>query len=371
MERVFNMERKEIRVLQIGVHDKIGGIETFIMNYYRNMNRSIIQFDFVSMFNKLYFEDEMINLGAKIYKIANVKKNPIKYYFQIKKIIKENNYKIVHVNMLSAANIIPIIAAKKAGAKTIIAHSHNTDVPKNILRKFLNNINKNLIIKNATKLLACSEKAGNWMFGSNKQFDIIPNAIEMEKFIYNPIIREKIRKKNNIENELVIGHVGRMCEQKNHEFLIDCFYKVTKKNPNVVLMLIGEGEFENKLRTKVKQLNISEKVKFIGVVNNVQDYFQAMDLFVLPSKFEGLGIVLIEAQTSGLQCIAADCVPRETNIFNKIHFEELEKNSRAEDILKFDNIKYDRQIDNKKINSSEYNIIKAAKNLQNLYLEMN
>ena len=193
----------------------------------------------------------------------------------------------------------------------------------------------------------------------------------MEKFIYNPVIREEIREKNNIKNELVIGHVGRMCEQKNHDFLIDCFYEVTKKNPNVVLMLIGEGEFEKKLRTKVEQLNISEKVKFIGVVNNVQDYFQAMDLFVLPSKFEGLGIVLIEAQTSGLQCIAADCVPQETNIFNKVHFEKLEKNSWSEDILKFDNIKYNRQIDNKKINSSEYNIIKAAKNLQNLYLKMN
>ena len=105
------MEREKIRVLQIGVHDKIGGVETFIMNYYRNINRSIIQFDFISMFNKLCFEDEMINLGAKIYKVTNVKKNPIKYYFQLKKIIKENNYKIVHVNMLSAANIVPIIAA--------------------------------------------------------------------------------------------------------------------------------------------------------------------------------------------------------------------------------------------------------------------
>lgn len=365
------MEREKIRVLQIGVHDKIGGVETFIMNYYRNINRSIIQFDFISMFNKLCFEDEMINLGAKIYKVTNVKKNPIKYYFQLKKRIKENNYKIVHVNMLSAANIVPIIAAKKAGAKTIIAHSHNTDVPKKILKKFLNNINKNIIIKKATNLWACSKKAGNWMFDNKRQFDIIPNAIEMEKFIYNPVIREEIREKNNIKNELVIGHVGRMCEQKNHDFLIDCFYEVTKKNPNVVLMLIGEGEFEKKLRTKVEQLNISEKVKFIGVVNNVQDYFQAMDLFVLPSKFEGLGIVLIEAQTSGLQCIAADCVPQETNIFNKVHFEKLEKNSWSEDILKFDNIKYNRQIDNKKINSSEYNIIKAAKNLQNLYLKMN
>ena len=341
------MEREKIRVLQIGVHDKIGGVETFIMNYYRNINRSIIQFDFISMFNKLCFEDEMINLGAKIYKVTNVKKNPIKYYFQLKKIIKENNYKIVHVNMLSAANIVPIIAAKKAGAKTIIAHSHNTDVPKKILKKFLNNINKNIIIKKATNLWACSKKAGNWMFDNKRQFDIIPNAIEMEKFIYNPVIREKIREKNNIKNELVIGHVGRMCEQKN------------------------QGEFEKKLRTKVEQLNISEKVKFVGVVNNVQDYFQAMDLFVLPSKFEGLGIVLIEAQTSGLQCIAADCVPQETNIFNKVHFEKLEKNSWSEDILKFDNIKYNRQIDNKKINSSEYNIIKAAKNLQNLYLKMN
>ena len=183
MERVSN--NNAVRVLQIGMHDKIGGIETFLMSYYRNIDREKIQFDFINPYNSLCFEDEIKEMGGKIYNVPFFKRKPIQYYFSLKKIIKNNQYQIVHVNMLSAANIIPLLAAKMAGVKTIIAHSHNNEIPKSFIKKILNKINKKIMFNCSNVYFACSKNAGDWMFEGKKEYRIIRNAIDFKRFESN------------------------------------------------------------------------------------------------------------------------------------------------------------------------------------------
>ena len=351
-----------IRILQIGMHDKIGGVETFLMNYYRNIDRKKVQFDFINMFDKLCFEDEIKKLGGNVYKVSNVKKRPIKYYNDIRKIIRENDYKIVHINMLSMANIVPILAAHKEGVKHIILHSHNTGTPSVLIKKILDRLNKNVAIKNATDFFACSKLAGEWLYGDRTNFEVISNAIEPEKFKYDEKTRKLIRKKLGVEENFVIGHVGRFSEQKNHEFLINMFSKFAKTCPNSRLLLIGEGELKNKIENLVKKLEISNQVILLEPKSNIQDYYQAMDVFVLPSKFEGLGIVLVEAQANGLQCICSNVVPDEVKIINTLEKVPLKidswikafndrKDRVPEDIVldEFKENKYDISVEAKKL----------------------
>ena len=357
-----------IRVLQIGMHDKIGGVETFLMNYYRNINRKMIQFDFINMFDKLYYDNEIKKLGGKVYNVQNVKKNPVSYYQAIKKIVKENQYNIVHINMLSMANILPIIAAKKGGAKHIIIHSHNTGTPKGILRKILDKLNKSIAIKNATNYFACSNLAGKWMFSGKAEFEIINNAIDIEKFEYNANVRENIRKGLNIKNEVIIGHIGRFCEQKNHIFLINMFEQFCKIDKNSKLLLIGEGELKEKIILEIQKRKLDDRVIILTPKDDIQNYYQAMDVFVLPSKFEGLGIVAIEAQANGLQCICSDAIPDEVKLLNT--FKKIPLNySEWIDELKNMSCRLGKEESKCALQRNSYDIKIEAKKLMNKYIE--
>ena len=316
------------RILQIGMHDQLGGIENFLMNYYRNIDRNNVQFDFINMYNKDFcFKKDIEELGGKIYKVTNVKKNPIKYFYDIEAIIKENNYEIVHIHMLSAANILPILAAKKAGTKKIIVHSHSSNVPKSLVKRLLNSINKKVINRKADVFLACSQKAGKWLYGDNEQFTIVNNAIDIEKFRFNSIVRKEIREKYGLENSLVIGHVGRFEEEKNHIFLVKILKKLKEKNKCIKLLLIGEGTLKEQIEKEVIHEGLQKDVIFVGNTYNVNEFYQAMDAFVLPSFFEGLPIVLIEAQVSGLRCFTSkERVSKEADISGRTEYIKLENN---------------------------------------------
>lgn len=354
-----------LRILIVGMHDKIGGVETFLMNYYRNINREEIQFDFINMYDKLCFEEEIIQLGGKIYNVPNVKKHPIKYYNEIKKIIINNSYNIVHINMLSVANILPILAAKSAKTKNIIVHSHNSNTPKGIIRKILNKVNKKIMLKKATDFFACSNLAGEWMFGKKQKFHVINNAIDIQKYQYNENIRNKIRKELNIDDKFVIGHVGRFDYQKNHSFLIDIFYEIQKNEKNSILLLIGEGKLIDDIKQKVKNLKIQDKVKFLGITNNVNDYLQAMDVFILPSRFEGLPVTGIEAQANGIESFFSDNISKEIQINDNVYLISLlqEPEYWAQKIL---NAKHERVL-NKLYN---YDIKVKVKELEKIYISM-
>ena len=356
------------RILQIGMHNKIGGVETFLMNYYRNIDKNKIQFDFINMFDKLCFEEEINSLGGKIFKVTNVKKNPIKYYNEIKKIIEKNKYEIVHINMLSMANILPVLAAKMAGTKHIIVHSHNTNTPQGIIRKILDKLNKNIVLNIATDLYACSKIAGIWMFGKNREFKVINNAVDVEKFRYDEKTRKIIRERLNLEDKFVIGHVGRFCEQKNHEYLIEIFKKINKKMKDTILLTIGEGELKNNIKEKVEKYGLKDKVIFLDPVKNVNEYLQAMDIFLLPSKFEGLPVVGVEAETSGLMVITSSTVSRELPILELSKYCSLDNiNEWCEAIESNLPKRKDRSEDIEKAN---YSIKKEAKKLEKMYENM-
>lgn len=355
------------RILIFGMHDKIGGVETFLMNYYRNIDREKVQFDFINMYDTLCFEDEIIAMGGKIYKVINVKKNPFKYYRQLFKLIKENGYDTIHVNMLSMANIIPIIVAKRLKIKNIIIHSHNTSTPHGLIRKVMDKLNKKIAINAATHLVACSKLAGDWMFGNKKDFSVVNNAIDLDKYKYDLQIRNKIRDELHVQDKFVIGNIARFSEQKNHEFLIDIFKEISLIEPSAVLLLIGEGDLKEKIKEKVNRYGLTKKVLFLEPVSNANDYYQAMDVFVLTSLFEGLPVVGIEAQASGTNCVFANTITRELELtyFAKFIGLNESKEKWAQEIVELKN-KGKMNVENTKL-IERYNIVKETEKLLNIY----
>lgn len=361
-----------IRVLQIGMYNNLGGIETFLYNYYRKIDKEKVQFDFINMYDKICFQEELINLGAKIHNVTNVKINPIKCKNEIVRLIKANKYEIVHINMLSAANVIPLIAAKKAGVKVIIAHSHNANTPKNIIKKFLHKVNKRIILSSATHYFACSEKAGKWLFGesNSNRVTVVNNAVEVEKFTFNKELRRAYRELEQLDNKFVIGHVGRFSEQKNHDFLIDIFKSIYDRNNNSVLLLIGIGELEDTIRKKVKKLGLEENVKFLGLREDVNKLYNVMDVFLLPSLFEGLPIVGVEAQISGLKCIFSDTITPEVKLTDNCKFISLDDSvEKWADIVLEAVGNYSRNNINKVLEKSCYDINAQARAIEKFYLD--
>ncbi|MCI8568946.1 MAG: glycosyltransferase family 1 protein [Bacilli bacterium] len=315
-----------LRVLQIGMTDNWGGIESYLINYYRNIDRNKIQFDFINIYDKkLYFQDEIEKFGGKVYNVHSYYKNPKKYIEDVANIIKKNNYEIVHCNMNSAVFLYPLKAAKKGGAKVIISHAHNASSDKGILKAFLHNINKNFISKYANVFFSCSDKAGKWFFNekirTSSNYYIVNNAIDTEKYEFSELVRAKKRKELNINEDcFVIGHVGRFCKQKNHDFILAVFKKIKEDNKNnIKLVLVGVGPLEEKIKDQAKKMGFYSDVIFLGQRNDVNELMSIFDLFFLPSLYEGLPLVGIEAQASGLKCVLSSEITKELNILSSIN----------------------------------------------------
>lgn len=319
-----------LRILQIGMTPNAGGIETFVMNYYRNIDKKEIQYDFINIYDKqLKNNDEIISLGGKIYKTTSYYKRPFKYMKELKKIINDGNYEIIHCNMSSAVFLWPLIAAKQSKAKIVIAHAHNSLSDKGVIKAIIHKINKRFIPLFANRFVYCSSKAGEWFFSKrirkSKRYIKLNNAIDIDKFLYNEETRKKIRKANNIKDTtLVIGHVGRFVKVKNHTFLIDIFHSIKQKQADSKLILIGDGELEQKIKEKVANLNLQDDVLFIGTIDNVNEYMQAIDAFIFPSITEGLPFVGVEAQASGVNFFPSDSITKELNISKNINYISLD-----------------------------------------------
>lgn len=316
-----------IRVLQVFAQMNRGGAETMIMNLYRNIDRSKIQFDFVvHTEDNCFFDDEIRKLGGRIFRIPTYKgKNHLSYSNYWKSIFENHSeYRIIHGHVRSTASIYLNIA-KKYNLVTI-AHSHSTSSGKG-LPAVVKNTLQYPIRYIADYCFACSLSAGKWLFGQKtikkNNFYILNNAISAHEFTFNIDSRNKIRKEFQIENQFVIGHVGRFHELKNHEFLIEIFKSVYEKNRNAILMLVGDGELRKKIEKKVNDLGLTNQVVFTGVRSDIPELLQAMDVFVFPSFYEGLGIVAIEAQASGLPCVVSDTLPNEVLITNLIKKESI------------------------------------------------
>ena len=309
---------KPIRVLHvIGIMNR-GGAETMIMNLYRHIDRSKVQFDFVENSSEpAIFDEEIISLGGRIYRCPHYNgKNHFTYvkwwneFFQA----HSKEYPIVHGQLGSTAAIYLAIA-KKYGVYTI-AHSHNTNANRS-LQQVAYAVYSFPTRFVADHFFACSAEAARDRFGrkisENHQLcQVLKNAIDLQQFFISASNREYIRKKYAIDKDaFVIGHIGRFAEQKNHRFLIEVFEQIVRDFPNAVLLLVGDGELRSKIENMVFEHNLTQNVIFAGVQTNVQEFYQAMDVFAFPSLYEGLGIVLIEAQASGLPCCVSDSVSQE------------------------------------------------------------
>ena len=269
-----------------------GGVESVVMNYYKNIDINRIQFHFLCDEDSTDIPyEEIEKLGGKVIVIPPYQKL-FKYQKELYRIFKENNYKIIHSH-INALSVFPLRIAKKAGVPIRIAHSHSTsnkkEWKKNILKMILRPFSKLY----ANNYFACTEYAGKWLFGKKvverKELNVINNAIDLKKFEFNENTREDLRKELGIkEDVLVIGHVGRFMKQKNHEFLIDVFEKAIKQDDNIYLILVGQGPLEDKIKEMAKEKGIEYKILFLGQRNDVNKLYQAMDIFVLPSLYEGL-----------------------------------------------------------------------------------
>lgn len=358
-----------------------GGIQTFVIENIKHMNRDKLQVDFLLLDdgeNYTKEENELIKLGCNVYKLDGIWIRNImdfrKYKLKLNEFFsKHNNYKIVHLHS-SSKNYLVLKVAKQYKIPIRIAHSHNIDFQtKNPIKKLLGDILKIPLKYYATDYFACSKLAGEWLFGkkiiNGKNFHIIHNAVDLKKFKFNINDRNKIRKELNISDEdLVIGHVGRFTTQKNHKFLIDIFYEIYLQNSNSKLILIGKGKKEEEIYKKVSKLGLQKNVIFEGFKFNVNEYMSAMDIFVFPSLYEGLGLVLIEAQANGLKCFTSkNVVPLEAKVSNSLEYIELNKSPQywASEILKVNSSRTDNY---KEIINKGYDIEDTAKFLEDFYI---
>lgn len=374
------MNEKKIKIIEYGALTSTkGGIESYVITQLRYINKKKIKIDFLvpNENEKLAYEDEIIELGSEIYRdYIRWKKNFFGHYYTLYKFFKKHKgeYDIAVGNYLDLQNINFLIMAKLFGVKTCIAHAHMAyESRKSIIKYFLVKINRLLSLYFCDYLWACSEVAGRWMFGDylwNKKDNlVIKNTIDNDKYKYNKIIRNKIRKLLSIDNSFVIGHVGRFVNQKNHDFILEIYSEIVKKIPNSYLILIGKGILEENIKNKAQKLKLDDKILFLGEKDNVNELLQAMDVFIFPSKHEGLPVALIEAQAAGLKIYTSEeGVSKEVKITDLIEFISLkkDKNYWADSIVA--NSKYYRKDMSKKIIENGYDTRTSINKMESFYL---
>ena len=338
-----------------------GGVEAVIMNYYRHIDRTKVQFDFICDEDSTNIPyEEIEKLGGHVILCPPYQKL-FKYMKFLESLFREKKYRIVHSN-INTLSVFPLRAAKKAGVKVRIAHSHSTSNPREWKKNLLKNTLRSFSKKYATDYFACSEHAGRYLFGDRAIEDgrvkIIRNAIEVEKYRYDREAREKIRKEIGIaSSDYVIGHIGRFVKQKNHDALIDIFAMCKKHIKNSKLILVGQGPLRAKIEEKVAKLGLGDDVFFLGQRNDTNKIYSAFDVFCLPSLYEGLAVVGVEAQANGVPSMFSKNVPREVAITPLAMFFDMKDTSA---ILK----KHDRCFHE----LTEWNIKNTAIVLQRLYL---
>ena len=357
-----------MRILQVVNDMHRAGLETMLMNYYRNIDRDKIQFDFLT--HRPYksdYDDEILSMGGKMFYAPRLYPQNYPQYFRwAQKFFKEHpEYKIIHSH-IDAMSYLPLCAAKRAGVPIRIAHSHNTSIDRDF-KYPLKQLFRKQLVKVANEYCACGDEAGKFLFGE-RDFKIIPNAIEIDKFMFDNRIREEMRKNLGLEGQFVVGHVGRLSYQKNHGFLIDIFKELHQLNEKSRLLLVGVGEKKEEIRKKIKECGLEHLVMFLGNRSDVNLIYQAMDVFVMPSFFEGVPVTGIEAQFAGLMCIFSDRVPREvdfsqTSQFLSLDISPMEWVSRILQTYR-ENNRYEKSI---KVQESNYNIKNAHQILEDYY----
>ncbi len=317
-----------IKVLQIVTTMNRGGLETMLMNYYRQIDKGKIQFDFlVHTPNVSDYDKEIESLGGHVYHISRLipwsqsYKKELKVFF-----FNHPEYKVVHVHQ-DCLSSVALSVAKECEIPIRIAHSHNSNQDHNL--KYLVKLHyMKSIPAYATDLFACGKDAGDWMFRGHL-YQILNNAVNTKDYKYDKDLSYKIKSSLNLQDKIVYGHVGRFNEQKNHAYLIDIFNEILKKQSNAHLLLVGDGDLRSSIEEKIKSLKLEDHITLTGVRSDVNELLQAMDVFVFPSLYEGLPFVLVEAQSSGLPCLISNTIPQDCVLTNLIHYKDLNDSAES------------------------------------------
>jgi glycosyltransferase involved in cell wall biosynthesis len=369
------MVNKKIKVLHVIGKPPKGGVASFLRSIQSNIDTSKIQFDYLinSSIPDEEFEIFVKQYGGKVFWLPDLKyKNTIEYLKALTNFYRNNSdYKILHVHSPNIG-VFNNFLAKKYNIKHRIMHSHSTKSSSKLSARLRNFFLLIPLRWQSNLYFACTQQAGKYLFGkralNNGEVHIIKNGINVKEFCYKHQVRSLMREKLGIKEDFVVGHVGRFAKEKNHDFLINVFAEIHKKMENSTLILIGDGELLDTVKDKVHELGIAEKVIFLGDTDNVSEVMQAMDIFVLPSFFEGLGIVGIEAQASGLPCFVSTGVPEELDITKLVTHIPLQKGADywAQQIMQSVKSK-DRTQAFKEVLKSGYDIQEVAKVLEEIY----
>ena len=344
------------------------GVSSYALNYYKRLNHSLIHMDFLVMkkSEKQCYET-ILKENSKVYELIKGNESFFDYIKRIDMFFKENasNYDVIHCHVYNSGAFV-LRSAKKYGIKKRILHSHATISSDVLSHRIINSFLIPLSRAYATDYFACSDLAGKFLF-RNKKFKIVNNAIEIEKYKFNNAIRNEIRRELNIENCFVIGNVGRLCAQKNQIFLLKIFKKIKDKMDNAKLIIIGDGNLENRLKSFVEKNKMNDSVVFLGARNDVEKIYNAIDVFCLTSLYEGLPVVGIEAQCNGLPCVFSENITKEVKTSSKVEFVALKNNvdEWADKILKYKN-----NTERNENISEKYDIDKECFELQKLYMEI-
>jgi len=368
--------KNSIRVLHIcGSITTSGGVGTFLMNYYKDIDRKKIQFDFVSHNETEQSLVEEINrMGGNVYKVTPKSESFVKNIIEMFKMInKKSVHDVIHIHTASTTSFLYLLAAKLAGKRVRIIHSHGTDLekPKGSFQHRIHKMLRSLVLFLATDLFACSKAAGEWMYGQKNidKVTVINNAVDAKKFKYNEANVLKIKKRMSLEEKFVIGNIGRFSYPKNHHFMIEIFNEIIKIKPSIVLLLIGDGEAFDEIKQIVRNLGLDNYVQFLGIRKDIPELLQAMDVFLLPSRFEGLPVVLIEAQASGIKIFATDTITKEVEITDLVTWLPINESPEywAKKIIEQSN-NLERKNTYQQIVDSGYDIKSNAKWLEKFYL---
>lgn len=372
---------KPKRVLHYGLMGGIGGVETFVMNLYKHIDKEKLQFDFLTTHNgNVAFSNEIISCGGNVHSVLYSKSESlirhVQSYNEFFRSVDCNDYVAVHLHSNFPRYLAPLAYAKKYGIKKRIYHAHSAmdmypceSRINNLKKQFTEYTTIRQMGDVTTHFWACSVMAARYMFRGKYEYDIIQDAIDAKKFCFDEIVREKKRRELSLGDSFTIGFVGWLSYQKNPEFLLDVFEVICASGLNAKLVFVGKGNREEKLRELATKKHLENKVLFLGARGDVSELMQAFDCFVMPSRGEGLGITYIEAQAAGLHCFGSTNVPSEAGITSLMKYIDLTETPEywANEILKCRHKKRKNTLS--EIQNAGFDIVTLAKDLQKKYLE--
>lgn len=353
-----------IRVLQVTGSLGYAGVEAVVMNYYRNVDKDKVQFDFITCSReKQRYDDEILEAGGRIYRLPSRSRSPFLYMKELKKVLCENEYDIVHIHQNSASMCMDAVVARMCHVKTIVGHSHSTSC----YVKWQHYLFKPFVNYFLTDCFACSKEAGEWIFGKKQEVKILNNAIDCERYRWNKEKRIATRKELNLDDQFVVGYVGKLHKQKNPYKIIDVFCEIKKIEDRACLLFVGDGPERENMENEVQKKKLQNDVLFLGQRDDANLLMMAMDAFLFPSSYEGLGLVAIEAQATGLKCIVSENVPAPdlTGLMKVVRLEESNE-VWAKKVL--EPICFERSSAPQYIRMGGYDIAHEAKELETFYL---